>query len=378
MKERKNKFQEIVIEGSAFEAGKQLGSMMRQNPEYVKALTAVFPGQEKLSMAALSERMEEFEAICPGINEEIKGFAHGAGVAIRDVIIYYAYMKPTRGQCSLMAVLPEKTENKAGMLGRNYEFGWDDTSVLIESKIDGQYAQIGFGCQLFGRFDGMNEHGLCIATAAGVINPEYTEEGFVFPIIVRAILNQCKTVEEALTLYKKIKVADFRNFMIMDADGEAVLIEAAASANCVKKINLQTPEKVLFATNHYESELLKDRGYYTPKHSHIRYFAIQNKLAKEKGCISENRIKDLLAKPMPEGVCCHHYEDGMGTMWSEVFYPEKREIDICFGAPAQKEWKKYNFTRTMRSGKNHEFYVILTNETAPEDFWQDDQEGHDI
>jgi predicted choloylglycine hydrolase len=63
----------------------------------------------------------------------------------------------------------------------------------------------------------MNEHGLCITTSAGVINPNYNEEGFLFPVVVRAILNNCKTVKEAIELLDFMEIADYR---LIDRYGE--------------------------------------------------------------------------------------------------------------------------------------------------------------
>lgn len=257
-KESKKEYQYVKVSGSAYEVGKQLARSVKGNSSFIQSLTQPFMGQKRLTKEELQKLQTIFKECCPGINDELHGFADEAGTEYGDVVFYFAYLRPQGGNCSLIAATPEITQDGHGLMGRNYEYSLDESPILIETKIEHQYRQIGFACQLFGRFDGMNEHGLCIATTAGVINPPYTQEGFVFPVIVRAILNQCKTVEEAITLYEKIKVADYRNFMIMDALGNAVLIEAAASEFTVIRAGKNLFDKLLYATNHYNSEKLAE------------------------------------------------------------------------------------------------------------------------
>lgn len=368
---RVTKYHVIKISGSAYEGGKQLGKFAKQNESFVKMLTSLFPGQEKMTLEEIKNTIELFEQICPGITDEIKGFADEVGVDITNIIYYYAYIRPVGGQCSLISILPEAAQDGCGMLGRNYEFAWDDYSILIESVLEGQYRQIGFGCQLFGKFEGINEHGLCVATAAGVINPQYREEGFVFPVIVRAILNRCRTVDEALEFYGTIKTADFRNYIIMDAEGNSALIEAAASKYDIKRSKHgSTP--FLFATNHYESQQLRQEGFYTPNHSKLRYRNIKEYLHKAEERISNKQLKNLLATPMPDGICCHYYEDGMGTMWSMIFHPQEKTVEVCFGSADNNEWRTFSFCDGNEADSSvKEYEVILHNQKAPANFWKE-------
>ena len=377
VEERRTAYRYLRVNGSAYGAGRQFAKMLKEDQLFTQSLTQPFMGQSGLEGKELEHIQEVFDKYCPGTNDEIRGFADEAGVDYEKVIYYFAYIRPTGCQCSLIAVTPELSQDGNGQMARNYEFGWDDNSMLIETAIEYQYRSIGFGCQLFGRFDGMNEHGLCVATAAGVIRPEYSEEGFVFPVIVRAILNQCRTVDEAIQLYKNIKVADYRNFMIMDAMGNAVLIEAAASQCYIRRAGKHEFDKMLYATNHYETEALKKKGYYKPEHSHIRHNAIKRRLEEEKTAvgiqISGEDIKALFSKPLPSGVCCHYYKDGMGTMWSMLFHPEQKNVEICFGSADRNSWRVF-YLSDENENVMHKYEAILSNESAPEGFWNNDSQ----
>ena len=70
---------------------------------------------------------------------------------------------------------------------------------------------------------------------------------------------------------------------------------------------------------------------------------------------------------MPEGVCCNHYEDGMGTMWSMIFDATDVKTYVCFGSPNTKEFMEIKIgTETGY----HEYESVLVSEKAPEYFWE--------
>lgn len=367
MKSKVMEFKHCVVEGTAYEAGEQLGNMLKDDKAFITAMTSPFMGGSKISKHQLNRVMDLYDKFCPGANDEIKGFADAVGANAEDVVYYFAFLQNRLSNCSHIALTPSISENNQIYLGRNYDFHWNDNPLLIESRIKGQYNQIGFGCQVFGRFDGMNEHGLCITTSAGVINPDYTEEGFVFPVVVRAILNNCKTVKEAIELFDSMKIADYRNFIIADRYGDAVLIEVAASKRALKMAGNTENDKYLFSTNHYNIPSMKELGYPIVKHSIVRHNAIKACIEASLTKISKAELKKILSTTMPEGVCCHHYEDGMGTLWSLVFDPMQMEVDICFGSPNINQWKTFNLNNPT-GVKNYS--AMLPNESATPDFWK--------
>jgi predicted choloylglycine hydrolase len=213
----------------------------------------------------------------------------------------------------------------------------------------------------------MNEHGLCITTSAGVIQPNYQEEGFVFPYIVRSVLNQCKNVNEAVKLIDRMKIADFRNFIIADRNGHSVLIEAAASKKEIKLAGANQDEKYLFSTNHYNIPGMKALGYPVMKHSLVRYDAIKDLMEASSNNIDKKELKKILSTTMPEGVCCHHYADGMGTLWSMIFDPMEKSVDICFGLPKENTWRTFSLANPAGI---RTYSSILPNEPAPSNFWE--------
>ncbi|WP_242975156.1 C45 family autoproteolytic acyltransferase/hydolase [Anaerovirgula multivorans] len=154
-----------------------------------------------------------FDEFCPGINEEIAGFADELNIPTIQVLYYaMSYLRPG---CSQMTVLPSKTKNGHTLLGRNYDF--DDKMeemTFSTTRIKGKYARIGSSIMQFGRGDGMNEHGLAVSqTSAGlpVGNFEFAVKpaivGLQFWAVIRSVLENCKDVDEAIQWTKQMPIA---------------------------------------------------------------------------------------------------------------------------------------------------------------------------
>lgn len=358
-------FKHCVVEGSPYEAGRQLGEMFKQDKEFIQFMSEPFGGN-KLTEQQLSKVYRLFDELSPGLNEEMKGFADAVNVNVKDVVYYFVYLQNVSCTCSHISLTPQVIDNGHSYLGRNYDFGWYDKPMLIETHIKGQYKQIGFGCQIFGRFDGMNEHGLCVTTSAGVINPDYSEEGFVFPFIVRSILNRCQTIKEAVNYIDALKIADYRNFMISDRFGDSVLIETAASKKATKFAGKAKVEKYLFSTNHYTIPYMKMLGFPVTKHSITRYEAIKSWIEASLPKVTKEELKKILSAKMPDGICCHHYADGMGTLWSLVFDPMDTSVEICFGSPNVNPWRTFRLNGAVGVKV---YSSVLPNEPAENGFW---------
>jgi hypothetical protein len=66
---------------------------------------------------------------------------------------------------------------------------------------------------------------------------------------------------------------------------------------------------------------------------------MQSQLEQDQSKITPDRVKHILSTPYPQGVCCHYYSQGMGTMWSLVFDPQGAAAEVCFGSPFANPWR---------------------------------------
>src|SRR5699024_7852247 len=97
-----------------------------------------------------------------------------------------------------------------GYYVRNYDFSDDfyDARLVFSNPTDG-YRCVGFSRSIIGRLDCMNEK--VIVGGLHVVNNEYEQEGFSATTIVRLILEQCATTEEAINCIKNIPHGDCYN-----------------------------------------------------------------------------------------------------------------------------------------------------------------------
>lgn len=214
--------------GTNYEIGYQLGQIAAKHPQFVE--------MQKCPLGTFTEKKAKemttmFDQYCSGLNEELQGFADAIG-ATRLQMVYYAMTYLTPG-CSLLAILPKRTQNGHVMVARNYEFShkMDDFSFCT-TRVTGKYAHIGGSVMQFGRSEGINEWGLMVGqTSCGmpVGNMEPMRKpaitGLQFWAVIRSLLENCKNVDEALKSLMDMPIAYNINLILADKFGRAVLFE---------------------------------------------------------------------------------------------------------------------------------------------------------
>ncbi|AIQ47470.1 hypothetical protein R70723_17445 [Paenibacillus sp. FSL R7-0273] len=365
-------YRHIVTEGSHYEVGRALGAYFRHNRELMDFLSSPFMEADPLLPDAAEIAMEQFEQYCPGLNQEILGFADEAGVPAANIVFYYSYIQPT-GYCSQAAVSAGTGTDSRTYHMRNYDFGWEEAPynqlLLCTTRVTGKPAHIGFALQLFGRYDGMNEEGLCITTTSGRIRPALSEAGFAFPGVVRTVLDSCATAKEAVSLLHSMPVSDFRNFLISDRHGCIALAEVAGAH---KAFEFLDPSEAAFrrqtvSANHYNLEAMQPHNLQIMPNSRTRAQIMQtalNKAADPHETLSV--MKQLTARSYPKGISCHHYSEGFGTLWSTICDNAARELHVCFGSPQLNPWSTFGCSSPPGIS---EYTARLPDEPSGAGFW---------
>ncbi|HOU84464.1 MAG TPA: C45 family autoproteolytic acyltransferase/hydrolase [Spirochaetota bacterium] len=360
------KFKHVILEGNHYEIGKKQGKELLTVPEFVKWYTSPPSGKGKLSDKDYAEAVNFFDKYCPGINTEIEGMSEVLKVHPRE-IVYYAFTHTPKGNCSHFALLPEITENGHTMVGRSYE--WNDTQDdfrLCTTKVKGKAAHLGFSCIMLGRIDGINEHGLSVTMSAGAPMREISAEGIKFWALIRTILENCKTTEEAIETVMTTPVSFYLNLIIADKTGRAALAEIACGKKEIHHINIESKKQYIHSTNHFTLNGMVQETTRRMKHSIKRYDAIDKRINKSIPKVSYSDIKEILSDKMPDGVACHHYSETLGTLWSLIFDLDECRADICFGSPQVNEWHSFN----LSSEQNETHYEAkLPDELADPSIW---------
>jgi predicted choloylglycine hydrolase len=366
-------YHHVVLEGTHYEVGRLQGELLKKNPEYIRFITTLPDEMNgRFGTREFEKALEFSERYCPGLNDEIQGFADSLGVNLQQ-IVYYAFSQNVKGNCSHFAVLPSITREHLPYVGRSYEWNLQDDFRLCTTRVSGQASHIGFSLLLFGRIDGLNEHGLCVTMSAGVPGSNPQEEGCKFWMVIRTLLERCRNVSEALELIQEIPIAFNVNLILADKTGEAALIEIACFHRVVKRIGSASSEQFLCSTNHFTLPEMLPYDANRRWHSIARYQAIESSLNAAVPNIEVNTIRGILSAPIPEGVCCHNYSEWFGTLWSLIMNPSEGKLEICFGSPRANQW--YTFDINGLAGVQ-EYQAKLPDETAPPEFWQPVQSGN--
>ncbi len=359
----------IQLQGSNYEVGTMLGNMVLNVLGLADKLCskeAAYTMEEEKKMYGL------FQEFCPGINEEIAGFADTLKIPTSQVLYYLmTYLRPG---CSQMVLLPSMTSNGHVLMARNYDFSDQvDDMTLYTTMISGRYAHIGSALMQFGRADGMNEHGLAVSqTSAGlpVGEMEFARKpaiiGLQFWAVIRSILENCKNVDEAVYFAQQMPIAYNINMLMADKAGKAVLLETFNGEKAVKRIDVSTEEQFLCSTNHVHLPELKHYDPMSMRNSVIRYELIGSSL-KEQTNITKEDLQALLSRKYPDGLCCHYYDEFFGNLRGMVFDLNEGTVEMCFGSPALNQW---HTLRVQDEVKQIEYPVILEREKMDPEFYE--------
>lgn len=366
-------------EGTSYEVGEQIASFVLSQPSLLQTVLlpkGTYPQDKLLEIQAL------LDLHCPGINEEIKGFSDTLSITPEQVL-FYAMTYLERG-CSLMALLPCKTNENHTLMARNYDFNDSmEEMCFAYTNINGKHKYIASTLNLFGRCDGMNEHGLAVCKASiglPVGNFEGGQKagttGFSFWVVVRSILENCKTVRQAIDWTMAAPIGYNINLLLANSD-EIALVESINGNKSFrmlreKEVTAENPETFLSATNHVVLPELKKYELMKIENSSIRNKRIHETLSAQHK-VSKASLKKLLSTSYPEGLCCHYYPEFFGTLRSMIFDCENKTVEVAFGSPQANRWHTFpvaklpteNITVSLPIEKANTNFYAISPENAP-------------
>lgn len=179
--------------------------------------------------------------------------------------------------------------------------------------------------------DGMNEKGLAIAILEIKAEPTKQNTGkvpVIPPVIVRAVLDKCANVDEAVEQFYKYDMNDLigvnYHYFIADASGNGAIVEYVDNSINVIRYAAGSENQVL--TNYFLSEggnNERGRGF-------DRFDDIKNKLE----CCNHTMNELDAMKLLSENTLYYHhprYPHWVTTGWSNVFDLTRRTQLVCCG-----------------------------------------------
>lgn len=339
----------LELSGTSYAIGYSLGKITGENTHLRNIHTAGFDNFDGNEVRKASEM---FARWCPGLVEELQGFGDALGVR-SEQIVYYAmtYLRP---RCSQIAVSPGNSQIGRPLLARNYEFSHEcEDFTLVRTSVEGKFTHLGTSVLFFGRDDGFNEQGLAVTMSScgfpvGAMpymrNPKLV--GLQFWAVIRALLENCKDVAEAIVYMKEMPIAYNMNLMLVDKGGHIALVETLDGRMGVKQMDDSSDEKFLYATNHPVIPELVPFEPQGMRNSLVRDEIIRQTF-EQKGSIAAEDLKKLLLGKYPEGLCCHYYEDFFGTTKSMIIDPAQGTLELCWGGLIENGWHRYDIRQPL-------------------------------
>ena len=311
-------YEELIVKvkdvnGSYYQIGlqqsKELLSLLQMQKDVLMHLT-------KSTNTQIAKQL--LQKHCPQIIHEMEGLSAGAALSIDTVLRLFSGYTITFPEMGCTAFVRD------GMYIRNYDFSpaLYDARFVFSKPVNG-YASIGFSQQIIGRLDGMNEYGLVVGLH--FVNHEHSEEGFIASTIVRVLLEQCKTIEEACMLIKEIPHGYCYNYSMTDCSGRAVVVEASPQKQIIKQ------ENPLICTNHFESIHLIEKNKKMIEGSiHRKQFLT---VLLEEELTTTAIYQHFNAENSP--LFYHNYHEYFGTLHTIIYQPKTLEILVGIGGNAQ-------------------------------------------
>jgi isopenicillin-N N-acyltransferase-like protein len=299
----------------------------------------------------------------PGILEEARGIAEGAGLSWRDV---YAYQLPDeewlfRGamirarkaeseHCSALAVFDPGRQSP--LLAQNMDLPafYDGTQVLLAMQNEaGETEALIFTAAGLLATTGINRHGVgvCCNTVAQLA---FRSTGLPVLGVVRQVLTQ-RTLSDAVTFVRSVSHASGQNYTIGGPDG-AVALECSAT----QVTEFRPMATRVFHTNHpLANDDLNDaarqadrdreaQGLSVLSNSELRFRAVEKALADPGEEITVDAVASVLSDTdVP--VCVVRSPEGtgitFGSLIMELSVPPV--LRLAPGPPAHTEYQTYTF-----------------------------------
>ena len=319
------------LKGSHYEMGKHYGDLLYKTGENLSSVIKL-NGEQKL----FGERcFPLYENYLKDIMGEVKGFADGLHQKYEDVAywLFNIYCNEEEHGCTIFAI-----KNKNNLyLARNMDMfpEYKKTSESVLYRVNNKNTFLAHSTAMISLEDGINEYGLC--TALTFLLSKKIKPGINGGFIVRKILEECKTTEEAVEMIKTLPISSSHNIVIADRNGNMAVVECTS-----EEISIRYDKDYVIATNHFISNnMIKYNNneinwYYT----NDRYNTIDNCL-KNSSNIDFEECKKIISGKYGF-VCQFEKKLNFDTIWSCVYDLNSLYSEICEGNPSKTKYKVDN------------------------------------
>lgn len=320
--------------GTHYEAGFKYGTKLREHGMVINESPTFKITEERKSF--VENCIPIYEKYYPEILQEIKGMADGqrSSFEILCRLVFSIYCFKFDNHCTCFAF----SDNNNIVFGRNSDFLVNIEKLYMNClySLDGVYKFNGNTTAFTEIEDGINEYGLAIGLT--FIYPHIRKPGFNAGILVRYVLEKCKTTDEAVEALRSLPIASAQTLTIADRNGKIAVIECNPEKFSV--IYPKPGQKFVATANNFNSEAL--RAFRTPSHiddwrSDERYLTAKNALESNAQNYSIEFAKDILAGKYGF-MCQYDRKKNADTVWSVVYDIKNSRIYRAEGNPSRKKF----------------------------------------
>ncbi len=289
------------------------------------------------------------EEYAPDLTAEMLAMAGAAGISAAEAVIVGGFTDfvdavraelgsaPEEDTCTAVVVPAAGSVDGTGLFGQTWDMHDTATQhiVMLDLRPDGGPAALAFttvGC--VGQM-GMNEAGVCI----GINNLTASKgvRGVTWPFVVRKALQQT-TLDAAVACVLEAELAGAHNFMLVDAAGRGVNIEAMPQGAVVTRVD----ERPYVHTNHVLDEANLAHQAHRDRELMANSVARLERAAELIG----DRLLDaeaLMELTRDEEAICQlaHPPFDIESCGASVMRPATREFWAVWGRPAENEYERF-------------------------------------
>lgn len=318
---------------SHYEAGYNWGSLLYKNGKNIDQNPTFEITAERKAFAR--DCLPIYEKYYPEVLEEIRGLANGQKSRYEDFYTFLLsmYCFEFNNHCTCFAI---KDKDNL-ILGRNSDFlaALEKLYMNCLYKLNGVYGFNGNTTAFIEMEDGINEYGLAVGLT--FIYPKIKGAGFNAGMLVRYLLERCKTTDEVIESLNMLPIASQQTLTVMDNIGNFAVIEC--NCNHVEVIKPMEHDSFVVAANGFVSQKMIEYNNHDIDdwRSDERYSVAYNALKENKNYFSAELARDILSGR--HGFMCQYERSkGADTVWSVIYDVKNKKIFRVEGNPSRKKF----------------------------------------
>ncbi len=327
---------ELTLEGSYYDIGVLLG---KQYKVYFSDYFSEKYSKEQIDFAY--ECLNEVRQFFPEIMQEIDGIVDGGNIDYENLLVSDISARFQKN-CTIFAVPSNFTHDDTMFFARSLDWFQDTIpyNFIFKTYPNKKIPSLGFCDTIIGRLGGFNKAGVVISESNCIWGN--FQPGLVSHLIIRWILDNCKTAQEAVNFLERIPHVIGNNYLVADKNNTIARIEACQ----VMKVTTYFKDEFVAIANHYFSSDFDEITPRKPKHSTDRIDYLNEYMLKNKGIINLQKVQELQRTHEVE-LCPHvqeKYDDQilpLTTCWAWIHEIGSSKIFLCDTSPCQGKYKEY-------------------------------------